>query len=84
MLCKIDEHGKPHKVMKIKKGRKEELHVNEGDVFFASGKKKRKRRVMINNNTVYTVMAEEDGENKVRAEILNGPGNEIYFLMTGL
>ena len=78
MLCKIDEHGKPHKVMKMKKGKKEEVHVHEGDVFFASGKKKRKRRVMINNNTVYTVMAEKDGESKVRAEILNGPGKHFH------
>ena len=76
MLCKIDEHGKPKKVMKIKKGKKEKLEVDEGEVFFALGKKKKKRRAMINNNTVYTVMAENDGDNKVIAGITNGAGKK--------
>ena len=80
MLCKIDEHGKLHKVMKLKDGKKEKLDVCEGDVFIASGKKKKKRRAMINNNTVYTVMAEKDGESSVRAMIGNGPGKEpVHF-----
>ena len=74
LLCRIDEHGKPHEVMKIKDGKKEKIEVNEGDVFFASGKKKKKRRVMINNNTVFTVMAEKDGDKAVTATIINGPG----------
>lgn len=74
LLCKIDEHGKPQQITTLKDGKKENFDMEEGEVFFAVGKKKKKRRVLINNNTVYTVMAENDGDNKVTAEISRGPG----------
>ena len=75
-LGRIDEHGKPKLVLKLKKGKKEKVEVDEGEVFFAMGKKKNKRRVMINNNTVFTVMAENDGDDKVKAVISTGPGKK--------
>ena len=77
-LFRIDEHGKPKLVEKMKDGKKEKADIEEGEVFFAVGKKKKKRRAMINNNTVFTVMADSDGDDKVRAVISNGPGKKYY------
>ena len=75
-LCCIDEKGKLHMVCKLKEGKKEVIETFEGDVFLALGKKKKKRghTLVINNNIVYAVTAEDEGDNRVKAEIMRGPG----------
>ncbi|XP_046843581.1 uncharacterized protein LOC124437654 [Xenia sp. Carnegie-2017] len=71
-LYQIDAHGKVHRLIKLKDGKKERLEVYEGDVFVA-GSTKKKMRLLINNNTVYTAMTEKEGENTVLAHISRGP-----------
>lgn len=76
-LCSIDEKGKLRKVSKLKEGKKEVIETFEGNVFLARGKKKKKKKghtLVINNNILYAVTSEDQGDNRVKAEILRGPG----------
>lgn len=76
VLYTIDEKGKMHKVAKMKDGKKEVIDTFEGNIFLARSKKRklRGRSLVINNNILYAVTAEDGDNDRVKAEILRGPG----------